>query len=336
MSEEHHKSNNPNHYGFPSLINSAPDISGAEILSGLRPPPEFHSATFDGYFPDDSHPSQALALRRAKGFVENLNAKRPRGDLNIYLDGGFGVGKTHLLAAAWNTFKGSKLFGSFLEFTSLVGYLGYANSKAALGEYRLICIDEFELDDPGDTMIMSRLLKELDLSGTRMAATSNTPPAALGQGRFAADDFRREIAAMADRFEMITIDGDDYRHRAVEGETPNLTEAELIRWATVARAHLQNFDQLLHHLSSLHQVKYRKLIDGISGCAIAGIHQITDQLQGLRFVVFIDRLYEQQIPLRSAGELSLSEIFSRELLESGYRKKYLRCQSRILALSALS
>lgn len=333
---EHHKSNNLKQYGFPSLINSAPEISGAEILSGLRPPPEFHAATFDGYFPDDSHPSQALALERARGFVQNLNAKRRRDDFNIYLDGGFGVGKTHLLAAAWNSFTGSKLFGSFLEFTSLVGYLGYPNAKAALGEYRLICIDEFELDDPGDTMIMSRLLKELDLSGTRIAATSNTPPAALGQGRFAADDFRREIAAMAGRFEMITIDGDDYRHRSVEGEAANLSEAELIQWATRAQAHLQNFDELLHHLSSLHQVKYRKLIADLSGCAIAGIHRIEDQLQGLRFVVFIDRLYEQQIPLRSSGELSLSEIFSSELLESGYRKKYLRCQSRILALSALS
>lgn len=336
MPTEHHKDNNLKQYGLPSLITRVPEISGSEILSGLRPPPEFRDAGFDSYFPDDRHPSQLAALSRTSSFAKNLAAKRRRDDFNIYLDGGFGVGKTHLLAAIWNSFAGGKLFGSFLEFTSLVGYLGYSSARAALGEYRLICIDEFELDDPGDTMIMSRLLKELDLAGTRIAATSNTPPAALGQGRFAAEDFQREIVSMASRFEMITIDGEDYRHRAIAGDAPNLSGTELTSWATARGAHLQEFPALLQHLASLHQVKYRKLISGLSGCAIAGVHAIADQLQGLRLVVFVDRLYEQQIPLRTSGALSLSQIFSGELLDSGYRKKYLRCQSRILALAELS
>lgn len=322
-------------YGLPSLLTRSPEISGAEILAGLQPPPEFRRATFAGYFPDERHPSQSNALTSAREFAANIQAKRRKNDFNIYLDGGFGVGKTHLLAAIWNAFGSEKLFGSFLEFTSLVGYLGYSNAKLALAAFKLICIDEFELDDPGDTMIMSRLLKELDQSGVRIAATSNTPPTALGQGRFAADDFRREIAAMADRFEMISIDGADYRHRQVEGQSENMSEPELLTWATDTRAHLQSMDLLLQHLAGIHQVKYRKLIADLQGCALIGVRPITDQLQGLRFVVLVDRLYEQQVPLRSSGALSLSQVFSDELLESGYRKKYLRCQSRILALSAL-
>ena len=184
-------------------------------------------------------------------------------------------------------------------------------------------------------MIMSRLLRELDQFGTRIAATSNTPPAALGQGRFAAEDFRREISAMANRFQMITIDGEDYRHRALEGVSPNLGPGELRQWASSVAAHSQELDELLLHLASIHQVKYRKLIGDISACAISGVSEISDQLHGLRLVVFIDRLYEQQVPLRTSGNLPLSEVFSKELVESGYRKKYLRCQSRILALCEL-
>jgi cell division protein ZapE len=50
-------------------------------------------------------------------------------------------------------------------------------------------------------------------SGTRLAATSNTPPAALGEGRFAAADFLREITALADKYQTVRIDGEDYRKR---------------------------------------------------------------------------------------------------------------------------
>ena len=64
-------------------------------------------------------------------------------------------------------------------------------------DYRLLCIDEFELDDPGDTVLVSTLLSRLVASGVRVAATSNTLPDALGEGRFAADDFLREIQALA-------------------------------------------------------------------------------------------------------------------------------------------
>ena len=92
---------------------------------------------------------------------------------------------------------GRKYFGTFIEYTALVGALGYAQAVQLLRGARLICIDEFELDDPGDTMLMTRLLGELVAGGTRIAATSNTPPNALGEGRFAAADFLREIHALS-------------------------------------------------------------------------------------------------------------------------------------------
>src|SRR5690606_25092448 len=93
-------------------------------------------------------------FRRAK--------KVPETKPGVYLDGGFGVGKTHLLAAIYHAMPARrKYFGSFIEYTALVGALGYQKTVELFRGSQLLCIDEFELDDPGDTMVMTRLLGEL-------------------------------------------------------------------------------------------------------------------------------------------------------------------------------
>jgi cell division protein ZapE len=257
----------------------------------------------------------------------------------IYLDGGFGVGKTHLLASIWHEFTGKKAFGSFLAYTSLIGLLGFADALKHLSHYELICIDEFELDDPGDTMLMSRLLSELGSKGVRFAATSNTPPNALGEGRFASSDFAREISAMASKFQIVSVDGDDYRHRPVDGHTPALTDSELQNLLTRLIADgktvaLDDFDKLLAHLAKVHPSKYLKLISSIDALLISSAHVLSDQSAALRFVSFVDRLYESRISLASTG-IGLTEVFLAEHLAGGYRKKYLRAISRIGSLTEL-
>jgi cell division protein ZapE len=49
-------------------------------------------------------------------------------------------------------------------------------------------------------------------------------------------------------------------------------------------------------------------------------------------VVLADRLYDAHIPVTVSGA-KLDEIFTEEMLAGGYRKKYLRATSRLLALS---
>ena len=250
------------------------------------------------------------------------------------MDGGFGVGKTHLLAATFHAFRGKKAFGSFIAYTSLIGALGFASAKEALSKYQLICIDEFELDDPGDTMIMSRLLNELSVSGTRFAATSNTPPAALGEGRFAAEDFAREIHGISDRFTILRIDGEDHRHRPTEVSLAPKSDAEIEEWLQQTKnASLDSFDSLLVHLSKVHPSKYGLLIEGVSRIGITGAHVLDDQSAALRFVSFIDRAYEMQIPIRGSG-IDLTKVFRADHVAGGYRKKYLRAISRLGALGA--
>lgn len=331
--------------GIVHLTERMPQISGAEMVAALVPPPQFADATFDTYRADASFPSQQQAKdlliafwgggTPERGGLFRRARKGPELKPGVYLDGGFGVGKTHLLAAVYHAMPARrKYFGSFIEYTALVGALGYKNTVDLFRGSDLLCIDEFELDDPGDTMVMTRLLGELVASGTRLAATSNTPPNALGEGRFAAQDFLREIHAMSASFQTIRIDGNDYRHRAVDGHAEVLDrphyDAAIADAATRGLASDDAFGDLVGHLARVHPSRYIKIIDGLSVVGLRAVEPLTDQSAALRFVAFIDRVYDAELPIRATGA-SLDLVFPEEMLAGGYRKKYLRAISRLVA-----
>ena len=323
------------------LVDRSPKLSGAQMVSQLVPPRQFATATLDSYRPDRDYPTQGAALAAIRNFVwawtpgkSGLFGRKKvvDGPSGIYLDGGFGVGKTHLLAALWHAAPGRKYFGTFIEYTALVGALGYAASVDLLKGASLVCIDEFELDDPGDTRLMSRLLGSLADTGTRIAATSNTPPNALGEGRFAAQDFLREIDSLAARFTIMRIDGLDYRRRDTDAHAKVSADAA----ADIARVGgvttLDSFDDVLTHLASVHPSRYVALVEGLSAVGFTGAHAFLNQTDALRFVAFVDRLYDAQVRIASEGT-PLDEVFPEEMLAGGYRKKYLRAVSRLVALT---
>ncbi len=327
---------------YSSLIDRNPSPTAARLLADLVPPREFAGSSFENYIPHQEYPSQAMASEAAKLFALGKAPKKgifsraatQVETLGIYLDGGFGVGKTHLLAATYHQFRGKKAFGSFIAFTSLIGALGFASAKEALSRYSLICIDEFELDDPGDTMIMSRLLNELGAKGVRFAATSNTPPSALGEGRFAAEDFAREIHGISEKFTILRIDGEDHRHRPVNVSLSKFSDQELDLWLSEAKASTRDeFDSFLAHLAQVHPSKYGLLLEGVSRVGLVSAHTLDDQAAALRFVSFIDRAYEMQVPMRASG-IELTKVFRAEHVAGGYKKKYLRAISRLGALAA--
>lgn len=305
------------------------------MLGHLVPPPQFVSASYESFQPDPNYPSQAAARDTASYFADGgggglfrRSAQRP----GLYLDGGFGVGKTHLLAATWHRASGRKYFGTFIEYTALVGALGYAAAAKALAGASFIAIDEFELDDPGDTMMMTRLLGDLMEKGTKVMATSNTPPNALGEGRFAAADFLREIHALSDRFVTLRIDGVDYRHRENEGRADVANEAEINLLPTTDRVSDDLFSDVVRHLATLHPSKYAPLIAGVSLVIWRDVVPFTNQNDALRFVALVDRLYDSDVPIRATG-VAVDEVFPNEMISGGFSKKYLRAQSRLVALT---
>ncbi|WP_068274757.1 cell division protein ZapE [Aldersonia kunmingensis] len=326
------------------LVDRSPVVPADQLVAQMVPPPMFDHVSFASYIPDPKEPSQAAAVRTAEQFSEKVRGirggkrklfgkKTPTSGAGLYLDGGFGVGKTHLLASIYHSSPEPKSFGTFVELTHLVGALGFNNAVEQLANNSVLCIDEFELDDPGDTMLVSRLLTELSARGVSIVATSNTLPGQLGEGRFAAQDFLREIKKLGSIFETMRVDGPDYRHRDLP-PAPEPTDAAVLvdRAAATPGATLDDFDELLAHLSTLHPSRYKKLVEHVGAVYISGVHPVADQAVALRVVVLADRLYDASIPVTVSGA-KLDEIFTEEMLHGGYRKKYLRATSRLLALS---
>lgn len=319
-----------------------PFVSPGQLIEGLVPPRRFDAVRFGTYRPDPAERSQATALTTLtamgstiaeppkKGWFRRSAAAQPAG---VYLDGGFGVGKTHLLASLWHAVPGPKAYGTFVEYTHLVGALGFGETVKRLSSHRLLAVDEFELDDPGDTMLMTRLLGGLSDVGVFLAATSNTLPDKLGEGRFAADEFRREIQGLSDRFTTLRIDGPDFRHAGLaEAPRPMSDHALLAAAGHTAGATFDSFVDLTAKLAKLHPSTYGELVEGAAAVHIAGVGPLPDQAAALRWVVLIDRLYDRTIPVRASG-VPLDHLFTPDMLRGGYRKKYLRATSRILALA---
>ncbi|MBU3706684.1 MAG: cell division protein ZapE [Mycobacterium sp.] len=330
------------------LVDRRPTVSPERLIAQLVPPPTFTGVSFESYRPDPAEPTQAAAVgsclefcddavRRRAGKKKIFGRREALPGVGLYLDGGFGVGKTHLLASAYHRLPDSpehpRAFATFGELTQLAGVFGFAECIELLADYTAVFIDEFELDDPGNTTLISRLLSALVERGVSVAATSNTLPEQLGEGRFAAQDFLREINTLASIFTTVRIEGPDYRHRGLPPAPQPLTDEEVAaRAENTPGATLDDFDMLCEHLATMHPSRYLTLIEGVTAVHITDVHPLEDQSVALRLVSLTDRLYDAGVPVVASGA-KLDTLFSPAMLDGGYRKKYLRATSRLLALS---
>ena len=148
-------------HGPGHLVDRQPTVSPERLIARLTPPPAFAEASFASYHPDPAEPSQSAAVAACQEFCKQAVERRAgrkklfgRRELlpgmGLYLDGGFGVGKTHLLAAAYRELADDathpNAFATFMELTQLAGVFGFAECVELLADYTLLCIDEFELD----------------------------------------------------------------------------------------------------------------------------------------------------------------------------------------------
>ena len=330
------------------LVDRVPDIDVEELVARLVPPRRFAGVRFETYVPSPEHPSQAAALAAMERFAADLiERERPPGrrlawrrrDVESeeaparYLDGGYGVGKTHLLAALWHAVPPPKAYLTFAEMTALIGFVGMEAAVGALQGQRLLCIDEFELDDVANTLMTVTFLRSI-IPAVRVVTTSNALPDRLGEGRFSADDFRREIAAIAAHFEVVTIDGPDYRRRArvVADALDDAALEQLVGEMPEATA-VDEFDALLLHLRRVHPVRFGALLDGLDAVVVRGLHPIADQGSALLFCALVDELYDAEVMLAVSG-CGIGELFPESYRHGGYRKKYGRCESRLAAMLA--
>jgi cell division protein ZapE len=336
-------------------------VSVEEILSALQPPIHFKSATLANFIPDPLFPAQhqavesiaefALLPRLPRGFRSMLRSMISSSDSamkGLYLDGGFGVGKTHLLAAAYHAREGVKSYLSFQELMFLVGLQRLEGTYEALRDRELLLIDEFELDDPANTRIASKLFGKLFDADVRIITTSNTPPGALGEDKFSTADFARELQDLADRFIVLRIDGEDYRIKHDTGHHQHSrwlvmqNASALLQEQFIQEQFIQEqfaectglildiaFSDLLQLLSRAHPIRVRSVLTRLSGLLLRNVTPIEDASDALRFVYFIDKAYDQDLKLSATSTIKPSEIFAAAVVKGGDRKKFLRTISRL-------
>lgn len=341
--------------GVSRLVDRRPSLTADELVAGFVPPARFASVRFSNYLPNPDHPSQSAAVAALEAFADGfadapaegrfLRRSRtvPTTPSGIYLDGGYGVGKTHLIAALWHAAQGPSgpserrtgpaAYLSFAELTAVIGFVGMPEAVRAFSAYRLLCIDEFELDDVAHTLMTVTFLRSV-MPGTRVVTTSNSVPDQLGEGRFAAADFRREIAAIADHFAVTRIDGPDYRGSSI-APVESLDDAEVDR--VIARSGGpvtdDRFGDLLDHLRVVHPVQFVALLDRLDTVAVRGLCPIENQGDALLFVHLVDELYDAGLTVAASG-CDVHELFPGTYRHGGYRKKYGRAESRLTALLA--
>ena len=323
-----------------------PALGAEELASRFHPPRRFGRVRFDTYVPNPSHPTQAEARAVMEAFVEEVVASssaprrrwgraRQEADRTApgrYLDGGFGVGKTHLLAAAWHAAPAPKAYLTFSELTAMIGFLGMEAAVHAISGYRLLCVDEFELDDVANTLMTVTFLRSVVPLGVRVAATSNSLPDRLGEGRFSAEDFTREIAAIASWFEVVRVDGPDYRAAAAASSVAlSPVSADALLAQAGREATDDGFGAVLTHLRRVHPVQYGPLVEGLGTVVVRDVAPVRDQDAALAWVALVDELYDGELTFGMTG-CDVDAVFDSGYRHGGYRKKYGRCESRLAAM----
>lgn len=136
---------------------------------------------------------------------------------------------------------------------------------------------------------------------------------------------------------MIRVEGRDFRQRnfsAHPDRDPFVGPAQLDRLEAGAGARTLRvgFRELLDALASVHPIHYAALVDGLDALLIDGLEPFERLPEALRWVHFIDKLYDAAVPLAATSTSPLGALFPKSFLDGPFAKKFSRCHSRLAEL----
>lgn len=318
------------------------NVSIDECFSELKPHPKFKGCTFDNYNDDKNYPSQGMLKetlraianskkepkKKFKFFGKNKPSKIAK---NIYIDGTYGIGKTHLLSSTFHNFQGSKAFMSFLELSYFMNFLGLEKTIDYFKNTDLLLIDEFDLDDPATTRMATRLIDSLN-PNTTIITTSNRLPKELGGGKFDTTLFAKELGLISETFDQITVEGKSFRINLAAWQANISTssfEETLNTYPATKGKLLVDFNELMKKLQDNHPFKFFVLPKTCDVIFIDNFQPITTLNDALRFTIFIDHCYYHDTKLFFRSNDIKENVFQKELLETSFERQFLRCNSRL-------
>ncbi len=338
------------------LIKLNYDIPVIECFSKLVPHPKFTGCTFDNYKEDMNYPSQLYLKNKLKEIPVNNSKKKPFSikkifsgkkevTENIYIDGTYGIGKTHLLSALFHFFDDSKAFLSFLELTYFINYYGLDKTIEEFKKVKLLLLDEFDLDDPATTRMMARFISEVN-KYTTIVTTSNRLPKELGGTNFDTGAFARELGIIADSFTTIVVEGESFRIKLGKWQasysdnnfndvynnfqTGSITDevGSIISKIDYTISKI-DYNSLNKILQSNHPFKFFVIPNNVSVIFIENFDGFTKLNDALRFSVFVDHCYYYDTKLFFNKEMDRQTLFPKEIMETTFERQFLRCLSRL-------
>ena len=302
-----------------------------------------------------------------------LGSDPPTAVPGLYLWGTVGRGKTFLM----DLFAASLPHGVVLRrhFHRFMGEVH--ESLRALGERqsplaevaaglaarcRVLCLDEFLVNDIGDAMILSGLLDALFARGVTLVTTSNTAPANLYKGGLQRARFLPAIALIERRCHVVEMASSrDWRLRALTQAPVYLTPPGAEAHRALERIFASQASSNVQESGTLHvndrEIPFVKCADDIvwfefaalcegpravadyialakAGPAVivANVPQFTiySEDAAKRFVQLVDEFYDRHVKLVLSAAAPITELYDGERL----RAEFGRTESRLIEMQS--
>ena len=295
----------------------------------------------------------------------------PRG---IYLWGGVGRGKSFLMDCFYAASPLEKKirihFHEFMrevhrELHELSGLADPLDelAKRISNRYRLICFDEFHINDIADAMILYRLLSALFVDRVQFVMTSNYRPDQLYPNGLHRDRLLPAIKLLEEKLDVLNVDaGNDYRRVQMAQVQAYLTplNAEtqailgqmfqtLIGNQKEARNPVLNIES--RELRPLHmadgvvwfdfktlccgprsQNDYLEIAKQFHTVILSGVPYMPPRMtnEARRFIWLIDVLYDHKIKLIMSAEVPASDLYT----EGQITAEFSRTMSRLIEMQS--
>jgi cell division protein ZapE len=332
------------------------------MADALTPPVRFADASFETYEPQT--PSQAEALADARDLAEQIRRRHTEsawrrwlGKSNtgairggLYLVGPVGTGKTHLLVSIFRALHPEvpcAFIHSSRLFRSTERPEDYARRLAQ--QYRVLLIDEVELDDPANEARLIQVLRTLHHLGVTVAATSNAEPEKFLSAKFGRDRLERFISEQFKKtYHVVFVGGEDFRKRQAKPGRAwigPLDAADAMMRARYdedrsARRWL-SWKEFLKLTADVERTRLSADLERLDRLYLSGL-QVSDADDALRLLRVIDDLYDRPAPpvlFFTSTELP-EEWFSPEKAQKGVERavaeKFERTVSRLHAMCAMN
>lgn len=288
----------------------------------------------------------------------------------LYMYGGVGRGKTVLMDIFYGCLPGDKkLRLHFYRFMAMVheqlrALEHEANplvavAKSIAKDAKVICFDEFIVEDIADAMILGLLFKSLFNEGVTLVTTSNIQPDGLYEGGLQRDRFLPAIDLLKRHCEILNVDsGNDYRvedqntyaryYTPLEGEADFMQAQfdQLSDQSALFPTHFEILERSVECIARTDAViwfdfkqictaprsadDYIEVANRFKFVLLSNVPQFYDSLndQARRFIALVDELYDNNIRLVISAQVPIFELYAGSQLAAAFE----RTKSRLVEM----